>query len=308
MEDSMRNFMELLRARWDRGFAVCVGLDSDYNKLPMQHISGPWHERALGPTCSVIEKFNMAIVDATAEFAVAFKPNLAFYSAYGIAGIEALHQTIAYIHVHYPEIPVILDAKVADIGKTNEFYVNAFLRAFMQADAVTVHPYLGQKAMQPFLDQKGKGIFVLCRTSNEGAEEFQDAEVLLSEEEQMTFGVRRMLTYERVATRVHRYWNENGNCGLVVGATYPQELAKVRIRVGNGFPILIPGIGTQGGDLEKTVFAGADSKGQGMIINSSSGIIFASYGPRSGFCRSSTAKTQELHQQIQQILAERSEV
>lgn len=268
-----RNFHQLLEAQWAKGNFVCVGLDSEFGKIPES-------ARRSGNECKVsvpntVVAFNKAIVEATKDLVCAYKPNAAFYEAYGDEGIGALQRTIADIHSIAPDVPVILDAKRADIGNTNAGYVKAAF-SFLQADAITVHPYLGAEALQPFLDCKDKGIFVLCRTSNPGAGEFQDIRiemgpVLIDDDP------RHRPLYQVVALRVAKRWNKNGNCGLVVGATYPEELAEVRKIVGD-MPILIPGIGAQGGDVEKTVKAGRDSRGQGMIINSSRGIIFASSG------------------------------
>jgi len=173
-----------------------------------------------------------------------------------------LANTIKFIHQVAPEVPVILDAKRADIGNTNKGYVQAAFEE-LGVDAITVHPYLGKEALQPFLNRGDKGVFVLVRTSNPGAGEFQDLQV------------NGEPLYQIVARQVATEWNKNNNCGVVVGATYPEELLLIRQVVGD-MPILIPGIGAQGGDVEKTVRAGKDSRGRGMIINSSRGIIFAS--------------------------------
>jgi orotidine-5'-phosphate decarboxylase len=268
-----RNFRELLEARWAAGKFVCVGLDSDIEKIPaIMHAGDGVYQ--------MIAKFNAAIVKATMPFACAFKPNIAFYECHGQEGWEALQQTIWHINTCAPDVPVILDAKRADIGSTNQNYVHAAFK-LLRADAITVHPYFGEEAMQPFLDQKNKGIFVLCRTSNPGGGEFQDLHVGHTG----TFGVNggyhhgyaHVPLYRYVAHRVATEWNKNGNCALVVGATYPKELVEVRAIVGN-MPILIPGVGAQGGDVEAAVKSGMDSRGLGMIINSSRGIIFASKG------------------------------
>lgn len=275
---SGRNFRELLEARWASGKFVCVGLDSDLTKIPeAAQVSDPDHPDAfLGLDAeSTIVEFNEAIVDETADLVCAYKPNAAFYEADGDAGLRALRRTIEHIHEVAPQVPVILDAKRADIGNTNNGYVEMAFD-FLQADAITVHPYLGAEALQPFIDHVDKGIFVLCRTSNPGAEEFQDLQLHLAGGRFKAWDTPKL--YEYVAVRVADYWNTNGNCGLVVGATYPEELRRVRELVGD-MPILIPGVGAQGGDLEATVQAGKDSRGRGMIINSSRGVIFASSGP-----------------------------
>jgi orotidine-5'-phosphate decarboxylase len=266
MED--RNFREMLENRWSQGNFVCVGLDSDFNKIPeAAHQSG--NECDVSVENTIVE-FNRAIVEATHDLVCAYKPNIAFYEAYGSAGLGALHRTIVDIHIIAPDVPVILDAKRADIGNTNAGYARMAFD-FLHADAITVHPYLGEEALRPFLDRTDKGIIVLCRTSNDGAGEFQDLSII---PECDAFGGYTKL-YKYVAWQVRNVWNKNDNCALVIGATYPDELREVRYFVGD-MPILIPGIGAQGGDVEKTVSAGKDSRGRGMIINSSRGIIFAS--------------------------------
>lgn len=280
-EMGKRHFTELLRSQWDGGKFACVGLDSDLGRI--------YEFMRCANVKQTICVFNRAIVEATKDFVCAFKPNIAFYEPHGAEGIEALRQTIEDIHEMAPDVPVILDAKRADIGNTNGGYVQAAFD-FLGADAITVHPYLGVEAMKPFLDLEDKGIIVLCRTSNKGAGEFQDL---------IVDGVP---LYCHVAQNVARTWNRSGNCALVVGATYPGELARVRKIVGD-IPILIPGIGAQGGDLEATVAAGQDSLGQGMIINSSRGIIFASKAM--DFAQVARGKAQELHDGITRYRAAR---
>ncbi len=275
-----RHFMDLYRARAAEGKAVCIGLDLMFGLFPeyLKH-------RKADPDVRLYD-FAEGIVEKTCDIALAYKPNIAFYEAYGAAGMAALARIIRFIHDAAPDVPVILDAKRGDIDNTNLGYVHAAFDLF-GADAVTVHPYLGGEALLPFLDREEKGIIVLCRTSNKGAGEFQDMRVLLEDPEEQAFlenaghmsypgggkqGVAEF--YRHLAYRVARHWNSCGNCGLVVGATYPDELRQVRQIVGN-MPLLIPGIGAQGGDVEATVRNGRDSQGQGMIINSSRGIIYA---------------------------------
>lgn len=275
---SGRNFREMLEAQWVKGNFVCVGLDSELAKIP--------ESMRRSDTASTIFYFNAAIVDATKDAVCAYKPNIAFYAAHGGDGLKALRETILHIRAKAPGVPVILDAKRADIGNTNAGYVQEAFEN-LKADAITVYPYLGAEALQPFLERADKGVIVLCRTSNPGAGEFQDLPVAIDSEEGQSLGVAFGLEpkqygyvaklYQHVAWRVTHKWNKNDNCALIVGATYPQELAEVRKIVGD-MPILIPGIGAQGGDVEKTVLAGRDSRGWGMIINSSQGIIFASSG------------------------------
>jgi len=278
-----RNFNELLEAQWSQGKFVCVGLDSAYDKIPDSAYES-LRDYTTKFIANTIFYFNCVIVEATKDLVCAYKPNIAFYEAYGSEGIAALRRTIREIHTVAPDVPVILDAKRADIGNTNIGYVKAAFD-FLEADAITVHPYLGAEALEPFLSQVDKGVIVLCRTSNPGAGEFQDLTV---DGEPL---------YRYVARSVASEWNKNGNCSIVVGATYPDELREVREVVGD-IPILIPGIGAQGGDVEKAVTAGKDSRGMGMIINSSRGIIFASNEPN--FAEVARQKTIDLHELINQ--------
>ncbi|KKQ34528.1 MAG: Orotidine 5'-phosphate decarboxylase [Candidatus Nomurabacteria bacterium GW2011_GWB1_37_5] len=287
----MRNFMQMLRAKWTEGKFVCVGLDTDYDKIPLSVKNGL--SRSLideERICWGIYQFNKKIIDATKDIVCAYKPNSAFYEQYGATGLKGLEKTIAYIHEVAPSMPVILDAKRADIGNTNEGYVK-FAFDYLKADAITVHPYLGSEAMKPFLDCKDKGIIVLCRTSNKGAEEFQNFGVSASS----MVSFHGDYLYRHVAHTIRHKWNYNKNCLLLVGATYPDELKEVRKIVGD-MPILIPGIGAQGGDLEKTLEAGFDSKKEGIIINSSRGIIYASNGV--DFAEAARRETLKLHDAI----------
>jgi orotidine-5'-phosphate decarboxylase len=298
-----RIFSALLKARWNENKFVCVGLD-----IALKQIPDCVRRESVYTT---IYRFNCAIVDATCDIVCAYKPNMAFYGQQGEEGWLALRDTITYIHSVAPGVPVIIDGKRLDIGTTNDGYVDE-LFGLLEADAITIHNYLGMEAAKPFLDCTDKGIFVLCRTSNPGAGEFQDlmmnieprqfAELYLGHAPgAVGFSLKNpMPLYQYVAHRVAAGgsgWNRNGNCGVVVGATYPNELAEVRRIVGD-MPILIPGIGAQGGDLEKTVHAGMDSKGQGMIINSSRGIIFASRGE--DFAEVAHREAEALHDAINQ--------
>lgn len=277
-QPSQSEFVAKLEARQERVGVLCVGLDTDFSKIPDSI------KRSSGGVKGSMVRFNLETVDATSDFACAFKPNAAFYEAHGTEGWGALYETVRYIKYRYPDILVILDGKRADIGNTNNGYAQAAFDV-LGVDAITVHPYLGREAMKPFLDRTDKGIIVLVRTSNPGAGELQDLRV----------GENQEPLYQTVARHVAAQWNENGNCGVVVGATYPQELVEVRRIVGD-MPILIPGVGAQGGDIEATVRAGQNSRGMGMIINSSRGIIFASQGP--DFAQAARAETQKLHNQI----------
>lgn len=273
-----RNFQELLRARWDEGKFLCVGLDSDLEKLPESAHKSSNRETIVG--------FNRAIVDATKDIVCAYKPNSAFYEAHGDEGWSALRETAQYITEQAPDVPIILDAKRADIGNTNNGYADAiFKHLFM--DAVTVHPYLGSEALRPFLDYKEKGIFVLCRTSNPGAGELQD---LLIDGDPL---------YKKVAQLVAQKWNTNGNCGVVVGATYPDELKEVRTIIGD-MPILIPGVGAQGGDVEKAVKRGKDGRGKGIIITAARSILFASKG--NDFAEAARKEAEKIDGQIRKAM------
>ena len=259
-----------------------------------------------------IVAFNRAIVEATKDLVCAYKPNAAFYEAHGDEGICALQRTIADIHAIAPNVPVILDAKRADIGNTNAGYVDAAF-GFLRADAITVHPYLGAEALQPFLARAEKGVIVLCRTSDPGTGEFQDLPVAIDSKEGKflaeALGIEPKMygyvvkLYQHVAYRVASEWNKNGNCALVVGATYPDELREVRGVVGD-MPILIPGIGFQQKDVpleeqvKQVVDNGKNSHGQGMIINSSRGIIFASKG--TDFAEAARRETEKLRDLINQ--------
>ena len=275
--NSKTSFITKLESNWQRDNLLCVGLDSDYSQLPDIIKTGRAVDDALF-------HFNREIIDATHDLVCAYKPNAAFYEAQGEAGWRALLQTVRYVRETYPHIPVILDAKRGDIGSTNAGYVQSAFD-YLGVDAITVHPYLGREALAPFLARREKGIIVLVRTSNPGAGEFQD----------MPIGPAQEPLYMTVARHVAQQWNINGNCAIVVGATYPDELRRTRALVGD-IPILIPGIGTQGGEVAATVKAGQDSRGQGMIISASRSIIFASRG--SDFADAARGAVEQLRAEI----------
>lgn len=272
-------FIQKLEKHWKQGKFVCIGSDSDYSKIPVFLKLGKSIEQS-------ILIFNKKIIDETHDLICAYKPNSAFYEAYGAEGLTALKKTIQYVHKKYPKILVILDAKRADIGSTNLGYVK-FAFDELCADAITLHPYLGQEAVEPFLARKDKFVFILVKTSNIGANEFQNLKI------------NRKALYEIVAENVAKKWNKNGNCGVVVGATYPSELKIVRKIVGD-MPILIPGIGAQGGDVKATIKAGKDSRGFGMIINSGRAVIFAS--KEKDFAKIARQKTIDLSNDIKKYL------
>jgi orotidine-5'-phosphate decarboxylase len=247
-------FIEKLQAAWrDNDSLVCVGLDPDPARFPAH----------LAQHADAFFEFGREIVDATADLVCAFKPQFAHYAAAGATG--ALFKTIAHIRAHHPRIPVILDAKRGDIGSTAEMYAREAFDHY-HADALTVSPYLGGDTLKPFTDRKDRGVIVLCRTSNPGAGDLQD---LL---------VSGTPVYEVVAGLAAREWNANGNVLLVVGATYPKELGAIRSIVGD-MPILVPGVGAQGGDVAAVIRAGLDSSGAGLIVSSSREIIYAGSGP-----------------------------
>lgn len=259
------------------GHHLCVGLDTALSRLPDAFMrSSPAEVRVIA--------YNEAIVDATADLVAAYKPNIAFYEALGAPGLEALAATISHIARVAPEVPVILDAKRADIDSTNEGYVTAAFDE-LGAHAITVHPYLGGVALAPFLERESKGVFVLVRTSNRGAGELQD---LL---------VDGIPLYRHVARRVANHWNGADNCGLVVGATYPDELAAVRADVPSAMPILIPGIGAQGGDLDAVVQANVAAGSNAYLINASRSVIFAN-SPDGDFGAAARSEVQRLNTAI----------
>jgi orotidine-5'-phosphate decarboxylase len=267
----MRNFMTTLKAAWAaHDSLVCVGLDPEIERFPKHIAAEP----------SPIFQFNKAIIDATHDLVCAYKPQFAHYAAYEAE--DQLERTIEYVHRAYPAVPVILDAKRGDIGSTAERYaIEAFER--YGADAVTVNPYLGSDALEPFLRHADRGVIVLCRTSNKGGADLQDLEV----------GGRRL--FQVVAQLAAQRWNTNGNCLLVVGATYPQELAQVRQIVGD-MPLLVPGVGAQGADVAQAVRAGEDARGTGLIVSSSRAILYASAGD--DFAPAARAATEALRQEI----------
>lgn len=314
----MRIFREMLEKKWAEGKFVCVGLDSDLRKIPAEHVlnSKFLDDRQL------VQEFNWSIVKATHDLVCAYKLNSAFYEQLGDVGARALCKTISFIRQLAPDVPVIYDAKRADIGNTNNGYATVAFD-YLEADAITVHPYLGAEALGPFLGLKDKGIIVLCRTSNPGSDEFQNQLVLKNTSELVELfggvlsrdylgelgwkqfeGRIALPLYQYVAACVAKRWNTNGNCALVVGATYPLELRMVRKIVSDDVPILVPGVGFQqkGISLEQQVesvlFNGGNASGGGLIVNSSRGIIFASSGP--DFAEAARAETLKLHNLINQ--------
>ena len=244
------NFIDKLSAAWTANQSLlCVGLDPDLDKLPA----------ALRGAPDGIATFCKEIIDATADLACAFKPQIAYFAALGAE--RQLEAICAYAREHYPHIPLILDAKRGDIGATARQYAREAYDRY-GADAVTVNPYMGFDSVEPYMEWSERGVIILCRTSNAGGSDLQ------------FLNVDGQPLYQHVARLVANKWNVNGQCALVVGATYPEELAQVRAIV-KDMPLLVPGIGAQGGDIAATVNAGKTAAGAGMMINSSRAILYA---------------------------------
>lgn len=250
-------FIEKLSAAWKANNSLlCVGLDPDITKFPA-HLQGK---------SDAIASFCKAIIDATADVACAFKPQIAYFAA--LRAEDQLEEICTYLRQKYPQIPIVLDAKRGDIGATAEQYAREAFERY-NADAVTVNPYMGFDSVSPYLEWKDRGAIVLCRTSNPGGSDLQ------------FLTVEGKPLYQHVAQLVANKWNTNGQCGLVVGATFPAELAEVRKIVGD-MPLLVPGIGAQGGDIQATVAAGKTASGAGMMINSSRAILYAKADEKAG--------------------------
>ncbi len=250
MAPSSPSFVARLQGRWRSGDTLlCVGLDPDTTRFPAH----------LRDRDDAIYAFCRAIVDATAEYACAFKPQIAYFAA--ARAEDQLESLIAHCRQHHPQVPVILDAKRGDIGSTAEQYAREAFERY-GADAVTLSPFMGFDSIEPYLAYEGRGAFLLCRTSNAGGNDLQ----------MLDAGGEKI--YERIARLAGSTWNRSGELGLVVGATYPAELARVR-ELAPALPLLVPGIGAQGGDVQASVQAGQDTAGGGMAINSSRAILYA---------------------------------
>jgi len=276
-------FAERLTAQIKRtNSLVCVGLDPDPTRLPQRL-------RDLGRKAAIVE-FNRAIVEATSDLVCAYKPNLAFYLAQGLDGVEALLETRALIP---DEVPVILDCKVGDMGSTATAYAVAYFGEW-GFEAVTANPYQGEDSLAPFLSYPGRAVFILCRTSNPSSADLQD--MVLAETNEALF--------MRVASRANQ-WNKDypAQVGLVVGATYPGELGQIRKRCPR-LPILLPGVGAQAGDVEGSVEVGVTADGDGLILSSSRGIIYAGSGP--DFAEQARNATAALRDQISSVRSQRS--
>jgi orotidine-5'-phosphate decarboxylase len=274
LNETPMTFIEKLKSAWKTNNSLaCVGLDPDIAKFPHHLKNVP----------DSIFEFNKAIIDATHDLVCAYKPQIAYFAA--LSAENQLEKTIDYIKVNYPNIPVILDAKRGDIGSTAEMYATeAFSR--YKADAVTINPYLGFDSIEPFIKYKDRGVILLCRTSNSGASDIQD---LL---------VDGIPVYEKIADQIATRWNTNKNCLLVVGATWPSQMSRIREIVGD-IPFLVPGVGAQGGDVEQLVKAGQTQDGTGLIISSSRAILYASNGPY--FAQAARKVTLELRDTINQF-------
>ncbi|HIM63518.1 MAG TPA: orotidine-5'-phosphate decarboxylase [Dehalococcoidia bacterium] len=252
---------------------VCVGLDPDPARMPV----------------SSVAEFNRAIVDATAGLVCAYKPNLAFYEALGLPGLEDLQKTIAHIRDAAPGVIIIGDAKRGDIGPSAQAYAKAMFQVW-GFDAITINAWGGQDTVTPFIEDESKGVFVWCRGSNPGSADFQDAQIATDD--------GPMPLYRSMALSC-REWDTKGNLGLVVGATVPEQLGEVRAACPD-MPLLIPGVGAQGGDLEAAVRQGADSRGRAALINSSRGIIYASSG--ADFAQAAAREADKLRTNINEVL------
>lgn len=299
----MMTFNEkLIRASEQNKSWLCVGLDPDLSKMP----------KHLGSDPEAVLKFNKAIIESTSDLVCAFKPNSAFYEPLGPDGMAVLKESIEAV----PDgIPVILDFKRSDIGNTAAMYARSAFE-YYGVDAVTVNPYLGIDSIEPFMSYKDKGVIVLCLTSNRSSFELQRQLMLIDEVPPLKnlspqakaktieefFRCSTIAVYTHIA-RLAMEWNINGNIGLVVGATSPKELEKIRDLVGDRIPILIPGIGAQGGDLQSAVKAGSNSDGNFAIINVSRGIIYSDSGE--SFQEAVRSKAKSYREAIYDIAAQK---
>ena len=268
-------FIEKLSGAWAANNSLlCVGLDPDIEKFPSHLQAQP----------DAIAQFCKAIIDATADLACAFKPQIAYFAAQRAE--DQLEEICAYLRETYPHIPIVLDAKRGDIGATAEQYAREAFERY-GADAVTVNPYMGFDSIAPYLEWSDRGAIVLCRTSNPGGSDLQ------------FLNVDARPLYQHVAQLVADKWNRNGQCALVVGATFPGELAQVRALVGD-MPLLVPGIGAQGGDIKATVEAGKTANGNGMMISSSRAILYAKSGSGEDYAQAARRVALETRDAINQ--------
>ena len=270
----MNGFTDLLdHAAATTKSLVCVGLDPDPAKMPV----------------SDVYEFNRSIVDATAEYVCAFKPNLAFYEAMGLPGLRDLEKTVEHIRSAAPTAIILGDAKRGDIGPSAQSYAKAMFQVW-GFDALTINAWGGEDTVTPFIEDESKGVFVWCRGSNPGSADFQDLLI--------TTDNGSMPLYRNIALACQK-WNTNGNLGLVAGATVPEQLAEIRTACPT-MPLLIPGVGVQGGDLEAAVKQGTDSRGRAALINSSRGVIYASKGV--DFADAAAREANKLRESINEVL------
>ena len=263
-------FIKKLNQAWETNDSLlCVGLDPNWVKIP-SHLKEYDHP---------IFEFCKQIVDATHDVVCGYKPQIAYFA--GLSAENQLQMICDYIRNTYPHLPIILDSKRGDIGSTAAMYAKEAFERF-QADAVTINPYMGQDSAQPFLDYADKGVVLLCRTSNPGASDIQDLEV------------DGIPIYEKVATMISEKWNENANCCIVVGATWPEQMRRLREITGD-MPFLVPGVGAQGGDVKAILEAGQTKNGTGLIINSSRAVLYADDSPTfASAARKVAMKTRDL--------------
>lgn len=280
--EHMVNFLQKLNAAWERHDSLlCVGLDPDVKRFPA----------CLQGKQDAIFSFCRAIIDETADVVCAFKPQIAYFHAERAE--DQLEAVCAYIREKYPHIPLILDAKRGDIGATAEQYAREVFERY-KADAVTLSPYMGFDSVEPYLQYKEKGAIILCRTSNPGGSDLQFLHV--------DEAGRPVPLYQHVARLVAEKWNINGQCALVVGATFPHELAEVRSMIGD-MPLLVPGIGAQGGDIQATVAAGRTDDGKGMMINSSRAVLYAGVAENEAFAKRSRQVAERTRDEINRYRA-----
>ncbi len=277
-------FLAQIREGWSRRESLlCIGLDPDPRRIPERYHKGGQ------PSEDGVLEFCRTVVDATADLVCAFKPQVAYFAALGLE--NGLADLIRYIHQHHPGVPVILDAKRGDIGDTARCYAREVFERY-GADAVTVNPYLGKESVAPFLHYRDRGVIVLCRTSNPDSAWLQ------------SYPGEPEPVYLRVA-RAAVEWNQHGNVLLVAGATYPRELGHIRQAVGD-MPLLVPGVGAQGGKLADVLREGADAGGQGLIINASRAVLYASADdPATGAREAALALLSDIHREQAALAAVR---
>lgn len=255
---------------------ICLGLDLDPKKMPSEY-SG---------TVKGMFEFAHRIIDATADIVCAYKPNMAFFEAHGPEGFSLLRLIVQRI----PEnVPIILDGKRGDIGNTSQFYADSMFNIF-RADWVTINPYMGYDSMRPFLENKDKGAFILCLTSNPGSKDFQH------------LNVDGVPLYRVVAERVN-YWNKDHNCGLVVGATHPDQLREIR-GVAGDMPLLVPGVGAQGGSLEDSALLATDNFRKPAVINVSRSVLYAS--AEKDFAQRARGEVMKLNAEVERLRSGRA--